>query len=76
MIEPVVDSVSHEKALRRIEKLWGAKPGSREEHQLDALATLVDAYEHRTFPIEELSPIEAITVRCEELAKDVRRTRA
>ena len=67
MIEPVVNSISHEKALRRIEKLWGAKPGSREEHELDALATLVDAYERRTFPMKELSPIEAIAARCEEL---------
>jgi HTH-type transcriptional regulator/antitoxin HigA len=67
MIEPVVDSVSHQKALRRIEKLWNAKPGSREERELDALATLVDAYERREFPIQQLSPIEAIAVRCEQL---------
>lgn len=67
MIEPVVDSVTHKKALRRIERLWDAKPGSRQAGELDALATLVDAYERRAFPIRALSPIEAITARCEQL---------
>jgi HTH-type transcriptional regulator/antitoxin HigA len=67
MIEPVVDALSHQKALRRIEKLWEAAPRSREERELDALATLVDAYERRAFPIRYLSPIEAIAARCEQL---------
>jgi len=67
MIEPVVDERSHKRALQRIEELWDAKPGSREERELDALATLVDAYERRAFPIQPLDPREAIKVRCEQL---------
>lgn len=34
---------------------------------MDALATLVDAYEKRVSPIEPLGPIEAIEARCEYL---------
>jgi HTH-type transcriptional regulator/antitoxin HigA len=67
MIRPIVDSLAHRKALRRIEKLWDAKPGSREERELDALATLVDVYERRSFPIKPLSAIEAIKARCDQL---------
>lgn len=55
MIEPVLDSASHQRALRRIERLWDAKSGSLEEQELDALATVVDAYERGAFPIESLS---------------------
>lgn len=67
MIEPVTDKASHRRALRRIEELWNAEPGSREERELDALATLVDVYERRISPIEPLGPIEAIETRCKSL---------
>jgi HTH-type transcriptional regulator/antitoxin HigA len=67
IIEPVVDDKSHRKALRQIEQLWNAPPGSVQERHLDALATLVDAYERRTTPILPPDPVDAITFRMEAL---------
>ena len=67
MLEPVYDQKSHRRALRRIEALWDADPGSPEARELDALATLVDAYEKTQFPILPPDPVEAIRARCEEL---------
>ncbi len=67
MIEPVVDEQSHRQALRKIEELWNADPGSPEAQELDALATLVDAYERKHVPIAPPDPIAAIEARCEQL---------
>jgi HTH-type transcriptional regulator/antitoxin HigA len=67
VIQPIADEASHEKALRRAEQLWDAAPGSPAERELDALATLIDIYEQRTFPIEALGPLDAIRARCEYL---------
>lgn len=67
MIEPIADKESHLRALRRIEELWNAESGSPEERELDALATLVDAYERKRFPILPLDPVVAIKTRCEQL---------
>jgi HTH-type transcriptional regulator/antitoxin HigA len=67
IIEPVVDEKSHRKALRKIELLWNSPPGSVQERHLDALATLVDAYERRTTPIPPPDPVDAIAFRMEAL---------
>lgn len=67
IIEPVVDEKSHRKALRQMERLWEATPGSVQERHLDALATLVDAYERRTTPILPPDPVDAIVLRMEAL---------
>jgi len=67
MIEPVADTESHLQALQRIQQLWDSAPGSPEERELDALATLVDAYERKHFAILPLDPLVAIKTRCEQL---------
>jgi len=59
-IRPIKTDADHGAALKEIEALWGADEGTQEGDRLDVLATLVEAYEERRWPIEELDPIEAI----------------
>ena len=59
-ITPIRTDADHEAALREIEALWGADEGTPAGDRLDILATLVEAYEDRRWPLEELDPVEAI----------------
>lgn len=43
-----------------IDQLWDAAQGSPEADKLDALVTLVEAYEEKHYPIPPPDPIEAI----------------
>lgn len=60
-IRPIRNDEDHEAAMREIEALWGAKPGTPEGDRLDVLATLVDAYEDVRWPIPKGDPVDAIT---------------
>ncbi len=71
-IKPIRTGADYERALREIERLWGAKQASREGDRLDVLATLVDAYEREYFPIDPPDPIEAIRFRLEQQGLDPR----
>jgi len=59
-IRPIVTDDDHRAALKEIDRLWGAAPDTPEGAMLDALATLVQAYEERRWPSEPLDPVEAI----------------
>ncbi len=59
-IKPIKRDADHDAALREIEALWGAADGTPEGDRLDVLATLVEAYEEKRWPMEELDPVEAI----------------
>ncbi|HEX4420129.1 MAG TPA: hypothetical protein VH165_19575 [Kofleriaceae bacterium] len=67
MIKPIRTEQDHARALARIEQIFAAKPGTPEFDELDALATLVDAYERVHHPIDPPSdppsPIEALGPR-------------
>ena len=59
-IRPIRNDEDHAAALREIEQYWGATDGSEEGDRLDILVTLVEAYEDRRWPIDEVDPVEAI----------------
>jgi HTH-type transcriptional regulator/antitoxin HigA len=60
-IYPIKDEAAYTRALRRIEALMDAESLTPEQgHELDALATLVEAYEEKNFAIREASPIAVI----------------
>jgi HTH-type transcriptional regulator / antitoxin HigA len=71
-IKPIRSEADYERALRRVEKLWDSPEGSARSDELDILATLIEAYERRHYPIDLPSPIEAIKFRLEQLGKDTR----
>ena len=69
-IRPIRNASDHDSALKRIETLMLAKPNTDGGDELDVLATLVDAYEAKHFPIESADPIEAIVFRMEQTGMD------
>lgn len=65
-IKPIKSEEDHEQALARIDVLMEAESDSPEGDELDVLATLVEAYETRHYPIEKPDPIEALLFRMEQ----------
>jgi len=65
-IRPIRNDKDYRAALARIDALMDARAGSREADELDVLATLVDAYESRRYPIAAPSPIDAVLFRMEQ----------
>src|ERR1700689_5621304 len=69
-IKPIRTELDYERMLREVEGLMDAKPGTAEEDRLGVLATLVEAYEEKHFPIDPPDPIEAIRFRLEQQGLD------
>lgn len=62
----ITSEKGHRLALKAIEDLWDAKPGSEAHDSLEVLALLVEDYEKRTFPMEEPDPVAAIRFRLDQ----------
>jgi HTH-type transcriptional regulator / antitoxin HigA len=59
-MKPIRNDEDHVEALAAIESLWQAAPGTPEHDRLEILATLVDDYESRRWPIEPADPVDLI----------------
>jgi HTH-type transcriptional regulator/antitoxin HigA len=66
-IRPIKTERDYEEVLSRIEQLMDAEPDTDAGAELDVLATLVDAYETKHFPIDTPDPVAAILFRMEQM---------
>ena len=65
-IKPIRTEADYDGALETIAGLMAAEQGSADGDALDALTTLVEAYEAKHHPIDPPDPIEAIKFRMEQ----------
>lgn len=65
-LKPIRTEADYEAALAEVERLWGAPSGTPKGDRLDVLATLIDAYETKQYPMDPPDPIEAIRFRMEQ----------
>ena len=64
-IRPIRTEEDYKAALKEIDHLLGAEPGTPEDERLDVLSTLAWAYEEEHYPIPEPDPIEYIKYQME-----------
>ena len=65
-IKPIRNDRDHDRALREIERRWGAAVGTPKGDRLDVLLALVDAYERTRHPVDPPDPIDALRFRMEQ----------
>jgi HTH-type transcriptional regulator/antitoxin HigA len=65
-IKVIKTESQHREALKKIEKLWGARSGTPQGDLLEVLVTLVESYEDKRHAILPPDPIQAILFRMEQ----------
>lgn len=59
-LKPIKNDRELNRALKRIDELWGAKPNTPKGDELDILMLIVEKYEDDHYAIPASDPIEAI----------------
>src|SRR4051794_6621168 len=65
-VRPIRGEKDYEAALKEVERLWGAETGTPDGDRLDVLATLIESYDDKLYPMDPPDPIEAIKFRMEQ----------
>lgn len=71
-IKPIRTAADHKAALRRINSLMDAQANTPEADELEVLATLVELYEEKHFPMDLPTPVEAIKFRMDQAGLSAR----
>ena len=70
-LKPIKNERELERALARIDALWGSKPDTPKGDELDGLMLLVEKYEDEHYAIPASDPVKAIKFLMEQ--KDLSR---
>jgi HTH-type transcriptional regulator/antitoxin HigA len=67
-VRPINSEADYDWALKEIEKYFEREPkrGTPDADRFDVLATLIEAYEAKHWPIDPPDPVEAIRYRMEQ----------
>lgn len=65
-IRPIRTERDYKRALKEIDSLMNATPGTSEGDLLDILVTLAEAWERKHYPLEDPDPIQAIQFAMEQ----------
>jgi len=65
-VRPIRTKADYRRALKEVERLWDAEPGTPQVDRIDVLMTLIEAYEGKHFPILPPDPIAAIEFMLEQ----------
>jgi len=60
VIRPIHSEEDYQKALARVESLWGVKQDTDAGDELDVLLVLIEAYENKHYPMPPSDPVDAI----------------
>ena len=65
-IRPLRTKADYRAALKEVERLWRAEPGTAQGDRVDVLVTLIEAYEEKHYAIPAPDPIAAIEFMMEQ----------
>lgn len=66
-LKPIKTEKDYELALKRLDKIFDAEPGTNQGDELEVLALIIEDYEDKKYPIDPPDPIEAIKFRMDQL---------
>jgi HTH-type transcriptional regulator/antitoxin HigA len=67
LLKPIKTKKDYQAALKRLDIIFDAKPGTSAGDELEVLSILIEKYEDETSEIDYPDPIEAIKFRMEQM---------
>lgn len=66
-LRPIKSVQDYDQAMKRLDVIFDAEPGTPQGDELEILALLIEDYEEKNYPIGPPDPIEAIKFRMEQM---------